>query len=47
MEPRRDELEEIKQRAVDALSGRNPSYSREESIARARAALEALRSRKL
>ncbi len=33
-----DELEEIKQRAVDALSGRNPSYSREDSVARARAA---------
>lgn len=41
-----EELEEIKQRAVDALSGRNPSYSREDSVARARAAVEATRSRK-
>ena len=41
-----EELDEIKQRAADALSGRNPSYSREESIARARAAVEAVRSRK-
>jgi hypothetical protein len=41
-----DELEEITQRAADALSGRNPSYSREDSIARARAAVEAIRSRK-
>lgn len=40
------ELEEIKQRAVDALSGRNPSYSREDSVARARAAVEAIRSQK-
>ena len=40
------ELDEIKQRAVDALSGRNASYSREESIARARDAVEAIRSRK-
>lgn len=40
------ELEEIKQRAVDALSGRNPSYSREDSIARARAVVEAIHSRK-
>jgi len=46
MEPRRDDLEEIKQRAIDALSGRNPSYSREDSVARARAAVEAIRSRK-
>ena len=46
MEPQRDELEEIKQRAMDALSGRNPSYSREDSVARARAAIEAIRSRK-
>jgi hypothetical protein len=46
MEPQRDELEEIKQRAIDALSGRNPSYSREDSVARARAAIEAIRSRK-
>ena len=41
-----EELEEIKQRAVDALSGRHPSYSREDSVARARAAVEAIRSRK-
>lgn len=41
-----EELAEIKQRAVDALSGRNPSYSREESVARARAAVDAVRSRK-
>ena len=41
-----EELDEIKQRAVDALSGRNPSYSREDSVARARAAVEGIRSRK-
>jgi hypothetical protein len=41
-----EELAEIRQRAVDALGGRNPSYSREDSIARARVAVEALRSRK-
>lgn len=41
-----EELAEIEQRALDALSGRNPSYSREESVARARAAVEAIRSRK-
>lgn len=41
-----DELAEIDQRAVDALSARNPSYSREDSVARARAAVEAIRSRK-
>jgi hypothetical protein len=46
MEPHRDELEEIKQRAIDALSGRILSYSREDSVARARAAVEAIRSRK-
>ena len=40
------ELEEIKQRAAEALSGQNPSYSREESVARSRAAVEAVRSRK-
>ena len=40
------ELAEITQRAVDALSGRNPSYSREDSVARARATVEAIRSRK-
>jgi hypothetical protein len=41
-----EELDEIKQRAAEALSGRNPTYSREESVARARAAVEAVRSRK-
>lgn len=41
-----DELEEIVQRAEAALSGRDPSYSREESVARARAVVEARRSRK-
>lgn len=41
-----EELDEIKQRALDALSGRNPSYSREDSVARARAVVEATRSRK-
>jgi hypothetical protein len=41
-----EELAEIRQRAADALSGRNPSYSREDSVARARAAVEAIRSRK-
>lgn len=41
-----EELDEIKQRAIDALNGRNPSYSREDSVARAQAAVEAIRSRK-
>jgi hypothetical protein len=41
-----EELDELKPRAVDALSGRNLSYSREESGARARDAVEAIRSRK-
>jgi hypothetical protein len=41
-----EELDEIQHRALDALSGRNPSYSREESVARARAAVEAVRTRK-
>ncbi len=41
-----EELEEIKQRAMDALSGRTQSYAREDSVARARAAVEAIRSRK-
>jgi hypothetical protein len=41
-----DELAEIERRAVEALGGRNPSYSLEESVARARAAVEAIRSRK-
>jgi hypothetical protein len=43
---RTESPEEIKQRAVDALTGRQPSYSREESVARARDAVEAIRSRK-
>lgn len=41
-----EDLAEIKQRAADALSGRNPSYSREDSVARARAAVESIRTRK-
>lgn len=41
-----EELAEIKQRAAAALGGRNPSYSREDSVARARAAVEAGRTRK-
>jgi hypothetical protein len=41
-----EELAEIKQRAADALSGRNPNYSREDSVARARAAVESIRTRK-
>ena len=41
-----DELAVLEQRAGDALSGRNPSYSREDSVARARAVVEAIRSRK-
>jgi hypothetical protein len=41
-----EELAEIRQRAADALSGRNPSYSREDSISRARAAVDAVRTRK-
>jgi hypothetical protein len=41
-----EELDEIKQRALDAVSGRNPSYSREESVAGARAAVQNVRSRK-
>ncbi len=41
-----EDLDEIKQRAVDALSNDNPSYSREDSVTRARAAVEAIRSRK-
>lgn len=41
-----DELKEIQRRAADALSGRNPSYSREDSVARANAAVEAVRKRK-
>jgi hypothetical protein len=41
-----EELEEIKGRAADALAGRSPSYSREDSIARARGAVEDFRTRK-
>lgn len=41
-----EELAEMKQRAMDALSGRNRGYSRKDSVARARAAVEATRSRK-
>jgi hypothetical protein len=31
---------------IDALSGRNPRYSREDSVSRAHAAVDAIRSRK-
>ena len=41
-----EELGEITARAADALSDRNPSYSREESVNRARVAVDAIRSRK-
>ncbi|HUH05646.1 MAG TPA: hypothetical protein VML75_26810 [Kofleriaceae bacterium] len=41
-----DELAEIEGRAIEALSGRNPSYSLEESIAHANATVAAVRSRK-
>ncbi len=41
-----EELAEIVQRATDALDGRSPSFSRDESIARASAAVEAIRTRK-
>jgi hypothetical protein len=41
-----DELAEITERAADALRGARPSHSREESVARARGAVEAIRSRK-
>ena len=41
-----DELAEIAQRANDALNNRGAGYTREESIDRARAAVDALRSRK-
>jgi hypothetical protein len=39
-----DEIREIKHRALDALNGRNPSSLREDSVARARAALDAIRT---
>jgi hypothetical protein len=38
--PPAEDLAEIKQRAADAIAGRQPSYSREESVARARAAVD-------
>lgn len=41
-----DELAEIVRRASDAIHDRHPSYSREDSVARARAAVEAMRARK-
>ena len=41
-----EELAEIVQRANDALSSRGARYTRDESIDRARAAVEATRSRK-
>src|SRR5689334_13248357 len=41
-----DELAEIVRRAEDALSARGTGYSREESVGRAYAAVEAVRSRK-
>jgi hypothetical protein len=41
-----EELEEIKRRAVAALSGPTAGYSLEDSVARARASVEAIRSRK-
>ncbi len=41
-----EELEEIKRRAVDALSGPTAGYSLEDSVARARASVEAIRARK-
>jgi hypothetical protein len=41
-----EEIEEIKQRALQALSGRTRGYSLEESVERARAVAEAIRSRK-
>jgi hypothetical protein len=41
-----DELAEIMQRANDALSDRGTGYTREESVDRARAVVDTLRSRK-
>ena len=41
-----DERLEIAQRATEALRDTAPNYSREESIARATAAVDAIRSRK-
>lgn len=42
----RDELAEIVQRATDAVANPGRGFSREESVARAQAAVEAVRSRK-
>jgi hypothetical protein len=42
-----EELAEIVQRASNALSERSTGFSRAESIARARAVVEAMRPRKL
>jgi hypothetical protein len=41
-----EEVAEIVQRASDALSGRSTGFSREASVARARAAVEAVRAQK-
>jgi hypothetical protein len=41
-----EEIAELTQRATDALSDRHPSYSRADSVNRARAAVDAIRSRK-
>ncbi len=45
-EVHREIVAELRQRAADAISGRNPSFSLADSIARARAAVEAIRSGK-
>lgn len=37
-----EELDEIKARALDALKGRSRSYSQKDSVARARAVVEAI-----
>lgn len=41
-----EELGEIRKRGLDALGGRSPTHSHEDSIARARASVEAVRSHK-
>jgi len=41
-----EELEEINRRAAEALSGPTAGHSLEDSVARARASVEAIRSRK-
>jgi hypothetical protein len=41
-----EELSEITQRAIDALSDRGSGYSRGESVSRARAVVDAIRTRK-